>query len=254
LTLVEGPTGGAGNPCDRAGTELFESFTDLQGPDAACSCACEAAEDLECGATVVTFHSGSCITVGSTEMIGPNCVSVYHPMGTTVDAEPVPVADGSCAPVPNVQIPAAGFATRVRGCALDDTAGCAAGDTCAPDLGACIAQEGDVPCPIGTGYSERRVLHRDLDDSRGCETCSCGAPTGTCVGAVLSFSTAAGCSGMSAGTIPTTATCDTLVDDAVSARIIGGTPMGSCEPAAVAPTGTVVGTQPVTVCCTAVGP
>src|SRR5262249_39641412 len=42
----------------------------------------------------------------------------------------------------------------------------------------CVSKPGDVACPTGSVYSDRQVFYTDLNDSRGCSDCTCGAASG----------------------------------------------------------------------------
>src|SRR5262249_44709841 len=67
--------------------------------------------------------------------------------------------------------------------------GCGADMVCAPlgGLSACISTEGAVSCQ--GGYTQRRLVgtKQDIQDGRGCTTCSCDSPTAQCTNGALSF-------------------------------------------------------------------
>jgi hypothetical protein len=119
--------------------------------------------------------------------------------------------------------------------------------------GDCIYQDGDVACPMGP-YAQKTLLYTGFADSRSCSACACGAPSGgTCAGLVRLFDYEGiedGCS--EAGPIlPADGTCV-----ATGAEITGyileldGAPVGgSCAASGGNPSGTVTGTNPITVCC-----
>jgi hypothetical protein len=99
------------------------------------------------------------------------------------------VVSGACGADPSSVTPPAEFSTRTTLCLatpIEIDEGCAKGELCAavPDAPfeapACIWIAGDVPCPVGSNYEVRILLHQDIADTRGCTACECGAIGGTC--------------------------------------------------------------------------
>lgn len=141
-----------------------------------------------------------------------------------------------------------------------------ANTTCLPVPGApfeadrlCVYKDGDVACS-GTTYTSKRVFYTGTNDTRGCNTCTCGGITGaSCAGsATIRAYSDAGCSSQiytstsrAAGTNPFDYFCDnTSAFQSVRSTPgpVSGTPV--CSSSGGAPNGTVTPTMPTTVCCT----
>jgi len=111
-------------------------------------------------------------------------------------------------------------------------------------------QEGDVACP-GAPYDTKTVVYGGMDDTRGCEDCSCGAPTGiSCEGDVELF-TGVACTGSSLGSTPVPGCFDWPMRSGTFYFRADFAPTGgSCASSGGAPTGDVTPAEPTTLCCT----
>jgi hypothetical protein len=183
------------------------------------------------------------------------CQDFAAAAGTGAYSGPLPAviasdcnASGGVATVPPAQ---AGAAGRICGAQLSG-AGCdRPGQVCAPSAvpppfegKVCVWRDGLHGCP--QSYPQQHQLAGDLDDSRGCEACSCGNAAATCTVTTTLYA-GAGCVNQLAS-LPNTTLC---VDagPALSMSIAKMT-TGSCPTGGGQPTGNVgLGINPMTVCC-----
>lgn len=152
---------------------------------------CKCAEPTNACAIDVTTSSGpgcggSC---GSVELKTEGCSNFKHCptlAGVSTRVATVATDDGSCKASGGGRVTAR-WTERATACAfaIPPKDSCAAEESCAPesattpDATVCIIQSGDVACPDGA-YTERSVFYTDIDDTRSCSACACGAPQGTC--------------------------------------------------------------------------
>jgi hypothetical protein len=100
------------------------------------------------------------------------------------------------------------------------------------------------------GYSVPHVLYTGgVNDGRGCSSCSCGAPSGSCVGSVDLYG------GSSCATVIDSVPADNVSClesvpnvQSIQLQVVSG-PSGTCAPNGGAATGGVSGNDPVTICC-----
>jgi hypothetical protein len=101
-------------------------------------------------------------------------------------SKPVPTMGGKCdASGGKATLPPARFSETIRLCGSAGT-GCSSGQTCFPkpppayEDKPCIYRMGDHACDIA-GYPVKHAAHAGVDDSRGCQQCTCDPPSvGTC--------------------------------------------------------------------------
>jgi hypothetical protein len=198
----------------------------------------------------VFFSDGMCINVGM-QALGPE--SVRPTSGIRVVA-------GSCASqtTGSPSFPPAGWQDEAGTC-LPSTfgAGCDAPLFCVPPPEGglvCVTRAGvhNQECPVDYGGASW-VLYRDVDESRSCSPCTCGAPTGNCSGAEISVEDpSGGCLGT--GTVLANGICTALPIHSsmgtfsLESWLPGGL-QATCSPSGGAPTGTVQPASPLTVCC-----
>lgn len=248
----DAPTCPAAYP-DPVGGELFG---DLAAMDLMCMCAC-ALDEVVCPThvTLDVFDDLVCAAEDMNYSITTMCNSGPAGQLGSWRASSEPVDSGSCTAQSGVVPTPAGFDTRWTLCAGDASAGaCEAGEVCAPAAAPfermCIWQDGDHDCP-SDGFTERELVHTDLDDQRGCAECTCSDVAGTCTGTIRLW----GADGCPMGGIEDimTVELDSCVEyDAQAAMLIEPlepTDDVACPPSAPTPTGEVVPTGPVTVCC-----
>jgi hypothetical protein len=171
--------------------ELFSGFDD--GGEATCTCGCTP-EDLACEveANLSYWDAYTCagapdgsITVTEGVALGnPAWVDDFAAAWRVNWSEQSLV--GSCEPHSSQSIPAPSFSLRVTACGMpEDIDACDGGGVCTPRPSdefsdeACVFRDGDHACPEGD-YSERKVYYRDIEDTRGCPTCTCGEVSGSC--------------------------------------------------------------------------
>lgn len=153
------------------------------------------------------------------------------------------------------------FTNLVRGCPAPVSPGsCGDGGTCvevvqSPFSALCVARAGDDHACNDSAYPVERIYFDGFIDTRGCEDCTCGAPSGsTCAAHVDLWE-----EGLDAG-------CATFVTSVTSGgctNISGNPPIGgrildvnvpifggSCAPDGGQPFGEVITTGPTTFCCT----
>jgi len=207
------------------------------------------ADDASCGEgtpQALTIFAGSCNTLPS-----------EFPGNGHYTAEPLEAVGGACAPSTTEQVEPAAWEWQTRACdgaEFIDDAGCADGRVCAPmpespDAMLCVWQAGDHECP--DVFDSTRVLYGDVDDGRGCETCSCGAPIGLCDDATISLWNGPTCLVPAAGVVGANGECDATGTgtSARAASLSGGSPNAFCVASDPQSSGEAVGTEPVTVCC-----
>lgn len=240
---------------------LVEAFSTVLAPAAGCGCDCGAYSGGTCPtmASVEYTAGAACGAVTATQNLGQTCVTLpgggWSSLGSYY-ADVPPVQGGGCLALPEVVLDPAVFLTRHLACGGSFPAmGCAEGELCAPpptDPLAprwCVWQAGDVACPEGP-YGERTLLHQGIDDTRGCEPCTCAKPTTPCQNTSVVVSTSTNCSILTGALLPNV--CTNGFGGAALRSLIHnpGTPAGSCTPAEVVPTGDAAGSDPVTFCCT----
>lgn len=230
----------------------------VAGP-AECSCSCEPL-DADCSGAVEFGVSGTAGCNPSQDRSAPH-------NGTCLDADTwdddyyfadTPIVDvGACLAKPSSMTPPAMFSTRASLCAASssDAAACEGDHLCtslapAPFGDAsCVWTDGVVDCPLGSEYSARSVLHRDIDDSRGCTACSCGEIDGTC-DATIELRSGDACSGSVLGEIVSGAGCGQVEGTVNSYRLVELVVNGVCAPATGGqPAGSATPADPLTVCC-----
>jgi hypothetical protein len=172
----------------------------------------------------------------------------------------VPTASGgSCqSSGGNVDLVDPSWATAHRLCAGAPApgGGCStAGDVCVRQPTApfattwCIMTTGDVPCPA-SDYTERTLVYTGVDDTRGCTSCSCDAPSGVACGLVTTVYSNVACT-MDAQEVQNDGTSCVANSGMRSARysVSSGPSGGSCTPSGVAPSGSATPASARTVCC-----
>ncbi|MEM6293618.1 MAG: hypothetical protein AAGA54_20255 [Myxococcota bacterium] len=175
----------------------FEAFDDLQAPPAQCECSCADALNVGCADPVLEYHAGdsACVSVNTDYDIsafGSCNTSPNQSSGQYWEVQDPGVTGGSCAPMAEVSVPEASWTSRSLVCGGASLVGgaCDSGETCLPtppegfEARVCVWQAGNLECP--TGFDDGRfVRHAEIDDSRACDECTCGNPTGECNGSVV---------------------------------------------------------------------
>ena len=115
----------------------------------------------------------------------------------------------------------------------------------------CIWQEGASFCPVE--FPEQLVVYQDIEDTRACSECWCGAPSGACSDGMVTVSgthTATGAPLFQSGT---PVGCEPYGSGfhVGSAQWVGVAPTDAvgCQANGGVPTGSVAGAAPITICC-----
>lgn len=241
---------------------LVEANSGLPTAPAACECDCMPSENAECAteAQLTAYSSADCAGSATVINVQANaCLGAGNIAGGSSYRLPeIDVVSGTCAPIDIVDTPAAVFDSAVTICggAQLDPNGCGNTELCAPkpSNGAqvCIWREGEDECP--ESYPNGTMLYRDLEDTRGCEPCSCGTAQGSCEDAHVRISqrlTSNLCAALLME-VPADGSCTgTLAAEPDGALLGLGTPTASCPPSEGVATGEVAGVDPITVCCAA---
>ena len=254
---------------------VFDGFDGVSAADASCGCSCGSATGGEC-------ESSLTVRVYDQDQNGLGCSNLTATIDSTetpyVDSngsginvritEPVVVAAPTCAPAASETIPAPVYSGDVELCGgVFGEQECAGDDVCVPDLSAsfvaahCIYAEDDIPCPVGSDYSQRSVYYNGASDTRDCSSCSCGAAQGVGCEGTLEFILSYGNGGIVIDP-PENETADNscrAVDPnqtpaaqvAYNMDYEAEDPSSSgCSPSGGNAIGSVSATGPVTVCCT----
>lgn len=269
VVLAEAATGEPALACTGAfGSHAFTRFADLWAPDAECGCTCGEAVGTTCPDASLIQTSANClVSEDAAILLEEGCNDVPNVAGEDWRV-PVPVPQGgACAGHATTEAPPVEFGSHVVACGptgaeaeaeVGAEAGCGADETCvpAPDDGApwCVWAEGEQACP--DGFPARRLAFGDeVDDTRGCTECSCGAPEGECDMSAVVLNGLNNACGVIQG-------APLLVLDAGECGHFGGNllsvdvfaapePDVACTPSTVQATGSVSATDTVTVCCSA---
>lgn len=241
--------------------EALVANGDIVDTPAECTCSCGTATGESCSGGLLRLYAGSsnCPGIPSVNIFVPTaCLDVAGSSGSFRAQAGVPLG-GSCAPSLNTVLPTPEWGTRGTACtgALF-LGGCAAEEVCAPNPPSgfpaplCVYADGTNDCPAAAGYTERTIYFEGaLDDQRSCaDTCSCSEPEGAlCEGQIVVFTDNI-CLSSSVGVPADDTTCVNGTATGQSLRYIPDLTAGSCEPSDVEPAGEILGTSPVTVCCT----
>ncbi len=169
-----------------------------------------------------------------------------------------PDVSGDCDATVQNTVDDATWGTQLTRCAARNSfpsAGCDDTSRCVPkaptgfDPGHCVYKSGDVACAQASEYDTKRVSYGGFSDGRGCETCSCGDPQGSCEGTAR-FSNGTCGNGSVAGTIDESG-CEivTVNPGANTVRFEADIDANCSEFGGGKNDGTVVLQSAITVCC-----
>jgi len=247
-------------------TSVASAHAGLMWQPAQCG-SCSAETSGTCAATVRVFRGANACDPGDCSELKPvpplACGSIVptacgsganYSVGLTTAA-----FQGSCtlSCAGEMPPPAYTWSDDVQVCSAGELGICdTGGGVCAPPpnaelRGFCIWTQADAPCPQGSSYSSRQILYGDATDSRTCTSGTSAPPS--CVGAMTFYDGSSSPCGSSLGNkgIPSTS-CASLgaADGTLTADWAMTDPGAPCTVYQPAPSGDVVGTDPVTVCCT----
>ncbi len=260
IVVLSGP--GADPPTCAApwSDQLLEAGTDVVAPPATCDCACDPPEGGTCGdVTVKRFGNNSCVMLPTESFtIPPGACDdnggAGFPAGSKWLATVSEYMGGSCTPQATEQVDPPTWQTAYAGCVAQPAEGmCADGTHChpplPPDAVACIYREGNVPCPVDMDYTDRTVVYRSIDDTRGCAPCTCGDPEGAC-SATVRFALGNCVGGILLLAHAADGTCfdgPSMPADKIS--ISTAEPQATCTPSPPLAEGEATAADPVTLCC-----
>jgi hypothetical protein len=232
---------------------LVEAHEGLHFDPALCECSCGEVEDVECGDLALVFADECEGFVEHLQDVPPTGECMMQEIGDAVAVTPSFTPDldaASCAPEPGIERAPIEWDATVLACS-----GVGAGicedptESCLPPLPAdfeskpCIVRAGDLPCP--DPYSDKQKFHSGATDSRGCEDCTCQSPSGVLCDAQVSAHEDEEC--QDAGLLLTVDECVQVQGIYVKAHDVSWN--GGCAPSDPDPVGTVLESEPVTVCC-----
>lgn len=235
------------------------AFANLDAPAASCACDCEDPTGLSCSSvTLEGYPSAGCGGTASDLTVTGSCTNAVS--STLASWRAIATIDaGDCDPIETFSVPAAGFGDRYSACgqASLETTGCEAGTACistpaAPyDGRLCIWHSGDLQCPADSGYETRTVYYGAFADDRGCESCGCEDPEGSCEGNVGLWGDD-NCPGAIVAQVSVGGSC-------VNAASIDSVRLGAdgvdapddaaCTPSDSQAVGEAEGVDPITFCC-----
>lgn len=258
VALLESPTSERPAACaDPFAIESIVAYDDLEAPDADCTCECEAPDDASCDIELVVDNTAGCGSPTDDWIIPTNsCVgTVAGAPGSYWEATATP-PDGTCNELASENVAEAEFTARLQLCTQSRPSPgvCDGADLCAPvpvspfQDRVCIYAEGELECPRDSDYAVRRLVYRDILDTRGCSTCTCGIE-GECNGNVFLFGSE-GCDDDVVGGVTIDGACVQVNLGATAGELSASFEVdATCEPSGGTFEGTAVGTDQVTVCC-----
>jgi hypothetical protein len=259
--LYDGPINSAVPACTEDTTSVYTGHGSPTAPPAGCqACKCGTVSGtIDCnGVDVITFNNGGCPGYGICAQVklSATCQSIPVSCGHASTLVTAPYTRGGSCPASGGQLfdgGAPSFTRAVHACAVTSGSGsCQAPERCVPAppssfAGRCIVKLGEsVECPPGQ-YAERHVYYEGIADERRCTACGCAPPQASCGAGSLSVTAC----GPSENDVPRSLNeCSTTPIQA--ARVTGaGVVLSSaaCKPTGGAPSGSVRGTGPTTICC-----
>ena len=248
---------------------FYDGHSGLNAGAASCGCSCQSAQGVQCSPVTISFAnaatcSATSLACASTTLSPSTCTAIdarVNCTGVTVDmsaglSDP---SGGSCPPFPSNSVPVATWSANGRACVSAVAPGgqsdCPRGSVCSPQsaspfqAGLCVAQSGDVACPM-TEYTAKHVLFGSIDDTRGCSPCTCGAVVGASCRGVVEVHQQSG-AGKCAGALvqyPLPYSCDAAQQP--GDFLLAVTPSGGiCQPSVATATGMATPARAMTFCC-----
>jgi hypothetical protein len=233
------------------------AYSGLAASAAVCGCECDAPVDVECPSPTLTeYDDQTNCTIQAPDATfdladGCNELGFFDDVLMRLNIPDPDLGAVSCTPNATESVSAVVWDRQVAGCGLGESpAACDAGSCIpTPDEGAlCVWLDGDQACPAGD-FSERQLIHRDVDDSRVCSACTCGDAEGSCPGTMTLYAGVA-CSAGSPGD-GGDGDCVGVDTPARSVRYLPEPADISCAPSNSSPIGSATPTDAVTLCCIA---
>lgn len=245
----------------------FVAYETLDVPNGMCACECGEPQGTSCASTLDVSYGNTLLDceAGTVPSVGPSC-TVIDPVPVDTDnrywkAIPTGPSGGSCTPTLTPVLGAPSWETAYSGCegglsqepCEDPEDLCMTPPTEPLAEAICIWQDGDVDCPEGD-YGVKTLLHGDYEDSRDCEACMCGDPTGTCTVPVVRMHAQDTCACITSACDFGTSCTLTPFDSAIyGLELITPSTVHEayCEPSDPQVIGDAAATEPRTLCCTA---
>ncbi len=229
---------------------VFQAAEDISGEDASCGCECgdpqvdcdslQVQYAATCGAAPDVENFDGAETCHNTTPSGPATGALFAPIAGT---EVCPPSLVRTIPAPNLtEIVLCGGALSQDTCGTDELCAGAIPEGFGETL--CIAQDGEHACP--EAYPVTRTAFGDVADSRNCTECSCSSGSNFQCSAALELFSEVDCGGTSTAAVSGPDSC---FDTPASIRFAEPSVAGNCTPSSVEATGTVVGDEPITICC-----
>lgn len=168
---------------------------------------------------------------------------------------------GFCSPsIVQATLPSVNWSTVGAACQVDQPgAGCPGQNVCVPKpsgsfkSGVCIYKAGVNNCPTGP-YFNKYVFYQEYADSRGCDSCTCGSPTGVTCNATITIASNNTCAGAAIEAVVSDSTCHDIPSTTTHYLKYDQLPTtgGGCTSAGGQPNGTVTNNvnTAYTFCCT----
>lgn len=199
-------------------------------------------------------ESGGNYCGGNWENVGETCmnVSIDGPVRFNVSEDYYYYYYGGsnmCEKTENEVIPPFAWAASITTCRIPETAPACDDGVCLPEIPAgfenkwCIYQQGDLECP--SAFPEKTVFWSDVEDTRQCSTCQCGA-LASCEEAELLVYEAEDCAGEPIAVLTDSSECTELSGASVIADY-GGEECPVTQQSE--PQGTIEPTGEFTFCC-----
>ncbi|MBK8254935.1 MAG: hypothetical protein IPK82_20045 [Polyangiaceae bacterium] len=202
---------------------------------------------------------GACTNQGAIEP-GISCNGEPCAQSLTIGPTTVETCQGSAQGT--AQFPELSWGKIAKECLIGplDGDGCSTGQACVPNIpegfSLCVYRFGDdaaFDCP--ETYPERHVVYAGVNDTRGCEPCTCGEPMGAACSAVVEVHTNSTCDALvAAATVSVTdSACVDLPSNGPSLGSKSAAWVeqiaGTCTQGGGQAIGTVLPAGPVTLCC-----
>ncbi len=210
VVLLTGPGDGSPPSCPTNAPFMDGPivYSGLMADPATCTCSCAPPSPVgSCGSATLQNKSSMCSLVSGLTDVATiangmcGLVGLASTGNWTLRPPAFTPSSGTCTPNHTTTKPPVGWSASYRPCGFD-TRSCGASSICVPTRDAgrqlCIYVDGDATCPAAFGTKLVTTKHvdpvTDLQDTRDCSTCSCGAVGGSCTGFVdISADSGNGC-------------------------------------------------------------
>lgn len=257
-------------PADQASSVQYEGHADPNEPPECPSCSCEpptAGCELPLFLTVSTqdycIEDPLAVTYDFSGLDPDEICNTDNAMPAglikSLMVGPLLMTESGCKSVTTL-LPKSGDAawkTFARACGyeispcLDPRALCVSTTELPSGFSQCIYRSGEHECP--SGYPNRRVFYDEVNESRRCSECSCGAPSGGECSAYVRVYHDAMCTTVVAGYLLTSKMwCTDIYENSPLAGKTATTPVyepGACEPSGGELIGSAELIGPSTFCC-----